>query len=79
MNQLAMSFDEKKRLGKQLERVRDFMADGAWRTLGEIEGLTGAPQASASARLRDLRALGHTVQRRRTAPGSGLWEYRVLP
>lgn len=39
---------------------------------------TGAPEASASARLRDLRRAGLTVERRRRGdPKAGLWEYRV--
>jgi DNA-binding Lrp family transcriptional regulator len=43
------------RLTAQLESVRELMADGQWRTLGEIHDLTGHPEASVSARLRDLR------------------------
>lgn len=58
--------------------VRDFMSDGSWRTLYVIAHFTGAPEASASARLRDLRRAGYTVVRRRTAGMRGLWEYRVV-
>lgn len=68
------------RLGAQLLRVRDLMADGLWRTLGEISAELGAPQASVSARLRDLRKPrfgGFRVQRRRV--GEGLFAYRVTP
>lgn len=43
------------RLGRQLDRVRECMSDGQWRTLAEISAATGAPEASVSARLRDLR------------------------
>lgn len=67
------------RLAKQLDRVRDLMCDGQWRTLAAIESATGSPQASVSARLRDLRKPrfgGLTVERRRVASG-GLWEYRI--
>lgn len=68
------------RLGEQFRRVRDLMADGAWRTLAQISEAVGAPEASVSARLRDLRKPEHgsrTVERR--SRGRGLYEYRVAP
>ena len=66
------------RLRTQLFRVRMLMLDGAWRTLAEIETKLDCPQASISARLRDLRkekfgAL--TVDRQRRTRGT--FEYRV--
>lgn len=70
------------RLGAQALRVWSVISDGEWRTLAEIEHLTGDPQASISARLRDFRKHqfgDHTIQRRRRETGRGLWEYRVLP
>lgn len=67
------------RLNHQQRLVYDLMADGVWRGLAEIHAATGAPEASASARLRDLRRAGLTVERRRRDPRAGLWEYRVLP
>jgi len=66
------------RLTRQAERVKALMADGQWRTLAQISEATGDPQASVSARLRDLRKRrngGHTVERRHL--GDGLYEYRV--
>lgn len=70
------------RLGAQMARVRDLMADGRWRTLREIAQATGAPEASVSARLRDLRKERHgshvvEARRRKGAESKGLWEYRV--
>lgn len=68
-----------KRLSYQLDAVRDLMSDGLWRTLWDIAEETDFPEASISARLRDLRKHkfgGHRVDRRYT--GGGLWEYRVL-
>lgn len=68
------TFDEKRdgpRLTRQLDRVRDFMADRRWHTLGEISKACEAPEASVSARLRDLKAEHRYV-------GKGLWEYRVV-
>jgi hypothetical protein len=57
------------------------MNDGQWRTLAEIEEITEDPQASISARLRDLRKerFGeHEVARRRRGSGQrGLFEYRI--
>lgn len=71
------------RLRQQLARVRGVMVDGMWRTLSEISGLTGDPEASVSARLRDLRKpkFGAWVvqRRRRGPPRDGLHEYRLLP
>lgn len=74
------------RLGSQLERVRDLMLDGTWRTIPEIRNAVRRPdelmsEASISARLRDLRKEkfgGYVVEHRRVRE-SGLWEYRVLP
>lgn len=67
------------RLGKQFLRVARLMGDGAWHTLHEISGRTGDPEASVSARLRDLRKRkfgGHTVERERLA--GGLFRYRLI-
>ncbi len=80
------TFDEEKdgeRLRRQLEAVKDVMSDGAWRTLAEISAATGAPEASASARIRDLKKAkfgGHTVNRRRRAgqENRGIFEYQLL-
>lgn len=69
------------RLKGQLQKVRDFMADGAWRTLAEIAGRVSGSEAGVSARLRDLRKQrfgSFHVERRRRAGHEGLWEYRVL-
>ena len=68
------------RLNTQLRAVRDLMRDGQWRSLHLIGLLTDYPEASVSARLRDLRKprFGlHTVERRRTKEGLGTFEYRV--
>lgn len=66
-----------KRLAKQKTAVRDVMLDGEWRTLGLIAQITGAPEASVSARLRDLRKAGYLVERKYVA--RGLHQYRVTP
>jgi len=67
------------RLKHQLEAVRTLMLDGEWRTLSEISKLTkDYPEASVSARLRDLRKAkfgGFTVDREYVE--KGLWRYRV--
>lgn len=68
------------RLTAQLTEVRELMADGQWRTLGEIAAHCQAPEASVSARLRDLRKRRHglrTVERKYV--GDGLWAYRLVP
>ena len=76
----GLTASDHKRLHCQLEAVRGLMLDGRWRTLPEISQATGAPPASVSARLRDLRKAkfgGHAVFRRRVAGAVGLFEYRV--
>lgn len=69
------------RLTGQMKRVKDLMIDGQWRTLGEIESITGDPQASISAELRHLRKsrFGSWIvdKRRRGNRIEGLFEYRV--
>jgi len=78
------------RLGQQLGTVLHLMRDGTWRTLREIADRTGYPEASVSARLRDIRKpkfAGHfTMESRRRAlvydwklrRRRGTWEYRVV-
>jgi hypothetical protein len=70
---------DKTRLNRQLRNVFDCMKDGKWRTLSEIAAQTGEPEASISARLRDLRKprfgeYGVPRQRR----SQGLFEYRLV-
>lgn len=68
------------RLSEQLKAVIAIMRDGTWRTLAELARLVNAPEASVSARLRDLRKErfgAWTVDRRRVPEGNGLHEYRV--
>jgi len=73
---------DKLRLNLQLSLVYEVMKDGQWRTLGRIREATGAPEASISARLRDLRKPEHhqglvdRVERRYVE--RGLFEYRVV-
>ena len=67
------------RISTQMLKVASLMADGQWRTLREIGEAVDAPEASVSARLRDLRKKrfgGFTVGRQRRGDG-GLFEYRV--
>lgn len=63
------------RLALQYLRVRNLMIDGAWRTLAKISEITGDPQASVSARLRQMRSAGYKVDRRYVS--RGIWEYRA--
>ena len=77
------TFDQQRdgpRLARQTRTVFDLMADGKFRTLREISRSCNEPEASVSARLRDLRKTrfgSYNVERRHVA--AGLWEYRVLP
>lgn len=76
------TFDRKrdgKRLNAQAAAVFSYMQHGQWRTLADIATATGHPEASVSARLRDLRKPslgGYTVERRYIA--NGLWQYRLV-
>ena len=68
------------RLDNQHAEVWELMRDGEWRCLRDISLLTGHPEASISARLRDFRKDrygAHVVDRRHVQ--GGLWEYRVTP
>jgi len=69
---------DRDRLTAQIRRVYTLMRDGQWRTLSEISQATGDPEASVSARLRDLRKPkwgGYLVERHYVT--RGLWQYRV--
>lgn len=79
----AREFDFE-RLNAQQRRVFDVVADTEWRTLAQIAQATGDPEASVSARLRDLRKPefgGLNIERRRRAGSEsrGVWEYRLAP
>lgn len=66
------------RLNSQQRRVFDATYNAGWLTLSEIHDITGDPEASISARLRDLRKAGLRVDRqRRGEPKNGLHEYSV--
>ncbi len=73
---------DRERLTGQILRIFTVMADAGWRTLAEIEGITGDPQASISAQLRHLRKDrfgAHTINRRaRGDREDGLFEYQLL-
>lgn len=67
------------RLGEQMLAVLSVMSDGKWRTLAAIASETNAPEASVSARLRDLRKErfgAHTVNREYLR--RGLYQYQLL-
>ena len=89
MVQTAFTFDgrtfdpalDTERLSTQLVSVYRLMEDHKWRSLREIADATGKPEASISARLRDLRKLrfgSHEVERRRRGNAKdGVFEYRL--
>jgi hypothetical protein len=80
----GQTYDHKRdgpRLTTQYGRTFALMLDGQWRTLAEIASTTGCPEASVSARLRDMRKprFGeHTVNHRIREGANGLWEYRLI-
>lgn len=67
------------RLADQTHAVFNIMKDGQFRTLAQLAQMTGAPEASVSARLRDLRKPrfgGHTVNRQYVR--KGLHQYQLV-
>ena len=68
------------RLWSQLQNVKALLSNGRWVTLAKISNSTGYPEASISARIRDLRKRkfgAHLVEARRKKTGKGTWEYRL--
>lgn len=69
------------RLNAQARRVYDTLSAGGWMSLAEISRATDDPEASVSARLRDLRKPEYGAldvdRRRRDDPSDGTWEYRL--
>jgi hypothetical protein len=68
------------RLNEQAKRVYLAMIDMQWHTLAYLAERTGDPEASVSARLRDLRKPrfgSHEIATRRVPGVQGLWEYRL--
>lgn len=73
---------DKERLTSQIRKVFDLMQDAKWRTLEEIQRKIKQPQASISARLRDLRKErfgAHRVNRRKRGERkNGCFEYQLI-
>ena len=67
------------RLTRQLDRVKELMLDGQWRSLSDITSVVGGSEAGVSARLRDLRKPrnGAFVVNKRYVD-DGLFEYQLL-
>lgn len=63
----------------QWQRVVAAMDTGEWHTLAQLASKTRDPEASISARIREIRqSRMHGVEKRRL-PGSKLFEYRLVP
>jgi hypothetical protein len=68
------------RIHHQMDAIHEYIRDGHWFTLDEVEDVLDYPQASISAQLRHLRKPqfgGHTIEKRYV--GDGLWEYSYAP
>lgn len=72
------------RLNKQMADVWLYVGNGEWWTLSLLEKVTGHPQASISARLRDMRRddfhrrIGRVVEVEHQFVKRGLWKYRAV-
>lgn len=60
-----------------LNTLRRIANDGRWHSLPALSRMTGYPQTSVSARLRELRQLGYTVDRLRETD-KRTFRYRVI-
>lgn len=73
--------DDEQRLTRQIGRVYAAINKADWLSLSEIAYLTGDPEASISAQLRNLRKAehgSHTIKvKRRGDRSSGLFEYKL--
>lgn len=84
--QLAIDFDgltydherDYERLSAQLRRVVAVLSDMRWHTLADIAAVTGDPEASISARIRDLRKSPTAWEVESQYVRRGLWRYRVV-
>ena len=66
------------RLASQHKRVLSALEAGGWWTLRELSLATGAPEASVSARIRDLKKArfgSHKIESQYVR--RGLWQYRM--
>ena len=81
---------DRARLSRQQDRIRDYMLQRGFRTLGEIKAdlerqypTAHFPESSVSSQLRNLKKMGYqTAKRRRVGvhgPGAGIWEYSLRP
>lgn len=68
------------RLVNQLGRVYNFMKDGKWYTIEQVNEYAGGTPSCTSAHIRSLRKSkygAHTVERE--YHGNGLYKYRLIP
>jgi hypothetical protein len=66
-------------LPRQLDLVRNLLADGEWWTIGELEQMLSQPAQSISARIRDLRKKefgGFIIDREHIV--DGIYEYKMV-
>jgi hypothetical protein len=69
---------DKPRLTGQIKEVFSFISDQKWHTVHRIAAITGHPEPSVSAQLRNLRKErfgGHTIDRKYA--GDGLYLFRL--
>lgn len=69
---------DRKRISNQCRKVWGVVSDGRWHTLEQIKSLTGASEASISARIRDLKNK-HKCAYEKVYVAKGLWRYRFDP
>ena len=76
-NHEGVSAEDVPRLKTQFERIMDYMADNGWHTQYEIARVLNVPQGSVGSQLRNARVDGYQVEKRRSYPKGGTWEYRL--
>ena len=66
-------------MSSQIERVEEVLSLGVFVTLSEIAAITRDPEASISARIRDLRSMGFNIERDQPLGRNRPARYRIKP
>lgn len=60
----------------RLQRLRDYLADGEWRTTLDI--IVNAAVCAVNSAVCELRMNGYTIECRAVKGGGGIYEYRLV-
>lgn len=74
----TLSPEDLPRIQSLMDRVEAYMADRQWHTIQEIQRECGGSENSCSARIRQMRSMGYTVDRAKVEGKRGLFKYRAI-